>query len=77
MIRPFNDSTTIVRVHNMDDSQTLTVGLFATNHSPLLTTFYERTVNFSSVVEQSLGGNMDYSEFINNKWNWHKVIDLS
>jgi Cft2 family RNA processing exonuclease len=57
-VRPFNDSTTVVRVHNMDDKAELTVGLYANDSSPLLTTFYGRTVSFSKITENSLGGNM-------------------
>lgn len=53
------------------------VGLFADRHSPLLTTFYGRTASFASLTEQALGGNMEYGQFINSKWNWQKVMDLS
>ena len=53
------------------------MGLFAGNNSPLLTTFYGRTVSFESITEQALGGNMDYAQFISSKWNWHKVVDLT
>jgi hypothetical protein len=75
-IRPFNDSTVVLRIQNMDDFEEITVGLFAGKHSPLLTTFYGRTVSFESITEQSLGGNMNYSQFVNNKWNWKEVVDL-
>lgn len=76
-IRPFNDSTTILRVHNLHDKDNMTIGLFADNSSPLLKTFYGRTLTFSKISERSLGGNMEYSDFINSKWNWNNVIDLS
>jgi hypothetical protein len=76
-IRPFNDSTTILRVHNLHDKENMTIGLFADNSSPLLKTFYGRTLTFSKISERSLGGNMEYSDFINSKWNWNNVIDLS
>jgi hypothetical protein len=75
-IRPFNDSTTLLRLHNMHDQQEIKVGLFANKTSPMLTTFYARTVTFSSVSEQSLGGNMDYAQFVSSKWNWKSVVDL-
>jgi hypothetical protein len=29
------------------------------------------------VSELSLGGNMAYGDFLNRKWNWNGVIDLS
>ena len=48
-VRPFNDSRTIVRVHNLNDSSSITIGLFADKVSPLLTTYYARTVAFSSI----------------------------
>lgn len=76
-IRPFNDNTTTVRVQNMNDSADLTIGLFAGKMSPILTTYYARTVTFDSITEMSLGGNMPYHKFVQDKWNWHKVIDLS
>lgn len=76
-LRPFNDSTTILRLHNMHDEQEIKVGLFANKTSPLLTTFYGRTASFESITEQSLGGNMEYSQFVNAKWNWKNVIDLT
>lgn len=50
MIRPFNDSTTVLRVHNLHDSDTLSVGLFADKVSPLLTTYYARTVTFDEIT---------------------------
>lgn len=75
-VRPFNDSTVILRIQNMDDIEEITVGLFADKHSPLLTSFYARTVSFQSITEQALGGNMNYSQFVNNKWNWKQVVDL-
>lgn len=76
-IRPFNDSTTIVRVQNLHDEKETTVGLYADKTSPFLTTYYAKTITFSSVEELSLGGNMNYGEMLNRKWNWQKVIDLS
>jgi len=48
-IRPFNDSTTIVRIHNLHDTETSTIGLFAGKFSPLLTTYYARPVSFEDV----------------------------
>lgn len=53
------------------------MGLFADKVSPLLTTYYARTVTFDSLLESSLGGNMPYSKFISDKWNWNKVVNLS
>jgi hypothetical protein len=61
----------------MHDEVEMTVGLYADHHSPLLTTFYGRSVSFTSISEQSLGANMDYCQFIDSKWNWHRVIDLT
>jgi hypothetical protein len=61
----------------MHDEQEIKVGLFANKTSPLLTTFYARTATFASITEQSLGGNMEYSQFVNAKWNWKNVIDLN
>jgi hypothetical protein len=66
----------VLRVQNLDDAEDLTVGLFAGKHSPLLTSFYGRTASFESITEQALGGNMNYSQFVNNKWNWKEVVDL-
>jgi hypothetical protein len=66
-----------VRVHNLHDEQEVKVGLFANKTSPLLTAFYGRVASFSSISEQSLGGNMEYSQFLNAKWNWKNVIDLT
>lgn len=76
-LRPFNDTSTILRLHNMHDEKEITVGVFAGRHSPLLTTFYGRSLSIGSITEQSLGGNMDYAQFINSKWNWHNVVDLT
>jgi hypothetical protein len=53
------------------------VGVFANKTSPILNTFYGRTTTFTSITEQSLGGNMDYSQFLNSKWNWQSVTDLT
>ncbi len=50
----------MLRVHNLDDDKNNTVNLFASNVSPLLTTFYGNVVKFSSIQEMSLGGNMKY-----------------
>lgn len=61
----------------MHDEKEMKVGLYANKTSPVLTTYYGRTVNFGSITEQSLGGNMEYSQFINSKWNWKNVTDLS
>lgn len=77
MIRPFNDSTTILRIHNLNDSDSVSVGLFAGKVSPLLTTYYSRTVTFDEITEASLGGNMPYSKFLNDKWNWNNVVNLT
>lgn len=54
----------------------MTVGLFADKHSPLLTTFYGRTVTFKEIEEMALGGNMKYSEFLGEKWNWRRIVNL-
>lgn len=61
----------------MHDEESIKVGVFANKTSPLLTTYYGRTVTFNSITEQALGGNMDYSQFINSKWNWKSVTDLT
>ena len=76
LIKPWNDSTVLVRVHNMHDEENKTITLFATDVSPLLTTFYGNIVRFKSVEEMSLGGNMKYEEFIARKWNWESVVNL-
>ena len=76
LIKPWNDSTVLVRVHNMHDEENKTITLFATDVSPLLTTFYGNIIRFSSVEEMSLGGNMKYEEFIARKWNWESVVNL-
>ena len=76
LIKPWNDSTVLVRVHNLHDEQNKTITLFASDVSPLLTTFYENTIKFSSVEETSLGGNMKYEEFLAKKWNWDSVVNL-
>lgn len=75
-LRPFNDNTTVLRIQNLNDSSSTTVGLFANQVSPFLTTYYARTVTFSNITEASLGGNMPYSKFITEKWNWKKVVNL-
>ena len=75
-VRPFNDSTTVLRVYNMHDEEDVTVGLYAERRSPLLTTYYGRTVGFNKIEETSMGANMNYGQFLNNKWNWKSVVDL-
>ena len=49
LIKPWNDSTVLVRVHNLNDKDNQTVNLFASDVSPLLTTFYGNTIRFSSI----------------------------
>jgi len=63
-------------VQNLNDSSSATVGLFAGQISPFLTTYYARSVTFANITEAALGGNMPYSKFIADKWNWKKVINL-
>ena len=46
LIKPWNDSTVTVRVHNLDDQKFKTVGIFANKTSPLLTTYYGNLVAF-------------------------------
>ena len=49
LIKPWNDSTVLLRVHNLNDKENKTVTLFASDVSPLLTTFYGNTIRFSSI----------------------------
>ena len=49
LIKPWNDTTTTVRIQNLHDSQTQTVGLFSGNTSPILTTFYGNDVEFNTL----------------------------
>lgn len=60
LIKPWNDTSVLVRVHNLDDDKNRTINLFANNISPLLTTFYGNTIKFDTIQEMSLGGNMKY-----------------
>ena len=59
-VRPWNDSTVLMRVHNLHDESNETVNLFADNICPLLTTFYGNMIKFKSIEEMSLGGNLKY-----------------
>jgi hypothetical protein len=34
-------------------------------------------VSFEEIEETSLGGNMPYAKFINEKWNWNEVVNLT
>jgi hypothetical protein len=77
LIKPWNDTTVTLRIHNLNDQLTRTVGLFSGKISPILTTYYGNQIKFKSLEESSLGGNMNYQKFLNNKWNWKEVVDLS
>jgi hypothetical protein len=76
LIKPINDSTVVVRVHNLNDKEAKEVKLFAGDISPLLTAFYGSLAKITKVEERSLGNNMNYQEFIESKWNWETVVDL-
>lgn len=60
LIKPINDSTVVVRIHNLDDSQLKKVKIFVGEVSPLLTAFYGNLVHIKNVEEKSLGNNMHY-----------------
>ena len=60
----------------MDDKEEIKVGLYAGKVSPVLTTYYARTVQFDAIEEAALGGNMGYGKFVSDKWNWNQVINL-
>lgn len=40
LVKPINDTTVVVRIHNLDDSQPKKVKIFVGQVSPLLTAFY-------------------------------------
>jgi len=40
MIKPINDSTLVLRVHNLNDKDSKQIGLFVENVSPILTAFF-------------------------------------
>ena len=48
-MKPWNDSTVLIRVHNLNDDNNRTVHLYASNVSPLLTTFYGNVVKFDYI----------------------------
>lgn len=75
-VKPWNDSTVLMRVHNLHDEANQTVNLFSDKISPLLTTFYGNMIKFETIEEMSLGGNMKYEEFLKKKWNWDKEVKL-
>ena len=77
-VKPWNDSTTLVRLHNLHDSKQNSALLFSVDDksSPFLTAYYGNMVHYEEIEETSMGGNMAYSEFIAKKWNWNEVVDL-
>lgn len=75
-IKPVNDSTVILRVHNLDDTKSKKISLFANDTSPFLTTYYGNLIKFQNIEETSMGANMKYEQFLKEKWNWKSVIDL-
>lgn len=59
-VRPWNDSSVTLRIQNNNDENSTRVGLFAGKVSPYLTTFFGNVMEFDSIEEMSLGGNMKY-----------------
>lgn len=43
----------------------------------VLTSFYGSVLAFEKIYETTLQGNQPYEQFVQKKWNWHQVIDLS
>lgn len=73
-VRAWNDSSMLLRVHNLHDKANVSFTLFAGKTSTFLTSFYGRELMFDSIYEVNLLGNMRYETFLDNKWNWNKVM---
>lgn len=76
-IKPWNDSSVLLRVFNMWDDKNVTIELFsADNISTFLTAFYGNDIEFKDVYETNMGGNIKYKDFLQKKWNWNSVVNL-
>lgn len=76
-IKPWNDSSVLLRVFNMWDDKNTTIQLFsADNISTFLTAFYGNDIEFKDVYETNMGGNIKYKDFLQKKWNWNSVVNL-
>ena len=64
-VKPWNDTSTILRLHNLHDNAEKFVTLYSNDNICIfLTAFYGNTVKFSKIYETSMGGNMEYSQFL-------------
>jgi hypothetical protein len=50
MIKPFNDSTVILRIHNLNDKSLHNIGLYANKTSTFLTSYYGKKAIFSEII---------------------------
>ena len=75
-VKAWNDSTLLLRVQNMDDTNPAKTTLYATNISVVLTAFYSRELVFDEIHETTIQGNQRYDKFLEDKWSWHKLADL-
>lgn len=82
-VKPWNDSTLLLRLHNLHDENTEKVTLFGNGVadksvvSVFLTSYFGRELVGDNIQEMSLAGNMKYSAFIDNKWNLNNFINLT
>lgn len=77
-VRPYNDSSVLLRVFSMREDANTSVELFSADKvCTFLTAYYGNQVKFSEAYETSLGGNMKYEQFVAGKWNWHQVVNLT
>lgn len=76
-IKPWNDSSVLLRVFNMWDDKNASIQLFsADNISTFLTAYYGNDIEFKDVYETNMGGNIKYKDFLQKKWNWNSVVNL-
>ena len=76
-IKPWNDSSVLLRIFNMWDDKNASIQLFsADNISTFLTAYYGNDIEFKDVYETNMGGNIKYKDFLQKKWNWNSVVNL-
>ena len=82
-VKPWNDSTLLLRLHNLHDERRLNLTLFANGTVAnsitcvFLTSFFGRELLGDNIEEMSLAGNLRYKEFVERKWNLNKFTNIT
>lgn len=62
----------------MRDEENVTIELFSSDGiCTFLTAYYGNSIKFESIHETNIAGNVEYKEFVDKKWNWESVVNLT